>query len=99
LSHAVKQCADREEKDCKNGYLYRAVTVRSSSKPERKDWNARHASDRDASCSVRVAALRGSGLAVTTGPAHVELVASAEPNEMTTDDVLQVREISPDLPR
>jgi hypothetical protein len=49
--------------------------------------------------SIRVAALLGSGLSVTAGPAHVELVASAEPNEMATDDVLQVRKIvliSPD---
>ena len=43
--------------------------------------------------SIRVAALLGSGLAITAGPAHVELVASAEPNEMATDDVLQVHEI------
>lgn len=56
-------------------------------------------SDRDACCSVRVAVLLGSGHALTAGPAHVEFVASAEPNEMATDDVLQVREIvliSPD---
>jgi hypothetical protein len=56
-------------------------------------------SGRNASCSIRVAVLVGSGLAVTARPAHVELVASAEPNEMATDDVLQVREfvlISPD---
>jgi hypothetical protein len=37
--------------------------------------------------------LLGSGLAVTAGPADVELVASAEPDEMTTDDVLQACEI------
>jgi hypothetical protein len=49
--------------------------------------------DRDASWLVRVAVLLGSGLAVTAGPADVELVASAEPKEMTTDDVLQAREI------
>jgi hypothetical protein len=44
-------------------------------------------SDRDACCSVRVAVLLGSGHALTAGPAHVEFVASAEPNEMATDDV------------
>lgn len=49
--------------------------------------------DRDASWLVRVAVLLGSGLAVTAGPADVELVASAEPKEMTTDDALQAREI------
>jgi hypothetical protein len=37
--------------------------------------------------------LLGSGLAVTAGPADVELVTSAEPKEMTADDVLQAREI------
>src|SRR6185437_1883476 len=45
------------------------------------------------SCSAHVAVLLGSGLAVGAGPAHVELVASAEPNEMATYDVLQARQI------
>ena len=49
--------------------------------------------NRAASCSVRVALLRGPRLAATAGPPHVELVASAEPNEMTTNDVLQARQI------
>ena len=51
------------------------------------------ACDRDASWLARVAVLLGSGLAVTAGPADVELVTSAEPKEMTADDVLQAREI------
>lgn len=42
----------------------------------------------DSSCLVGITVLLGSGLAVTAGPADVELVASAESNEMTTDDIL-----------
>ena len=49
--------------------------------------------DRDAFWLVRVAVLLGCGLAVSAGPADVELVASAEPKEMTTDDVFQAAEI------
>jgi hypothetical protein len=37
--------------------------------------------------------LLGSGLAVTARPADVEVITSAEPKEMTTDDVLQACEV------
>jgi hypothetical protein len=49
--------------------------------------------DRDVFWLVRVAVLLGCGLAVTAGPADVELVASTEPSKMTTDDVFQAAEI------